>query len=291
MPCISRYPLNRNNFIRWYKATTLSVSDLASEVAVCDDEVTRLPNNFRLINGRKSLPKLLMTFEWSFYANLTDTISDADFANWTLTFVNPQGTKVLDGTFSVTKDGTTNYRFYASGTISDGAVTPGIYRMVLYNNTNDAVRYISNWLEILDKDKKTDYVSLSYRSSIDRDYFNYEGLGSFRNKVFHEFYIRDVQLEITRENYIQAGNGKVRTDKTEERKYVELQSYYFDDFDHEATESMLLHDDLLFNSETYEVKEDYSRSYNVQSEIYVGSFQLYIDFFSQTNLNGYTPPS
>lgn len=283
--CIDKVPSNRYNFIRWHKATGQAVSGLGN-LEFCAADPSYLPNTI-VQYDRKSYPVIIEGKDISFYANLTDSISDADFADWTLSVFDGFGNNIDDDIAVIVKDeyADLSYRFYVSS--FSLSLTKGTYRFVIYNSSNNTVKYVSNCFKYRAAADIVDCVYMSYRHSSTLFDFNYSTLTSFRNKVFIEMNDIEDQPEIELTPYPEVTTGQVRTSKTYSKLVRNLETKHFDFEDQLAMLGLSGHDDILMNGNSYTVKDVYQSIPSRGNSLKKGTISFYDDSVSTINFNGY----
>jgi hypothetical protein len=222
------------------------------------------------------------------YANLDDPINDADFTDWRIRLYDQFGVNSGFADITPTKDEVdgTDYNWYFSFTPS-GVTANRKYRFVIYLNAGTTIKFVSNWFQVVPAADEDKYCYLSYRHSNNIWNFNYEGLGSFRNRIFADLNDIETQPEIELNNYPELTTGIVRQEKTYSKEVLTLEANYFDDPAHRAMLALSGHNDIQINTNQVSVKEPYAQIANRAMAIRKGTIQFYNQAVSQINLTGY----
>lgn len=243
----------------------------------------QIPNNYRR-NNKEYYPAYLKGFEHRFYANLDRLIDDADFADWQLdVYQGANLSQANAGTLMQDVISGSEYRFYADFTISD-ALDNGIYQLVIFNNTNDEIKYISNCFKLIAIEDVENYVYLQYRNSSDIFGFNSDISGY--NNVFLDLNITDFQPEIERDSYKEASTGQIRDQKGEFEKVLTLESYFFDDGANDGLIMLSSLDDILINQINVKVKTPLQIESNIRNSLQKGTIEFYDQDFSRITIYG-----
>lgn len=180
---------------------------------------------------------------YAFYNN-SDTLEDnVEFNYWSFDIVHSDTfIEVYEDVTVLTKDiiSGTDYRWYASDfTFPD--IENGCYRFRIVDTVQNNVIFLSDEFEVV---SSTDGLMYSkYRNAVDILNYNYEGLPSFYNKAHFEMFDRKPLIKTTTQGYdLTSGSFKrIRTVKT---KDIEVITGWFDETEHEAVQSMIIHSDF-----------------------------------------------
>lgn len=245
----------------------------------------KLPNNYRRFK-KEYYPAFLKDFQHFFYANLDDTIDDADFDDWVLDIYDRYGNQIQADVAPLEKDviSGSDFRFYASFTI-DPLVPNGVYFFVVYNDQTDELKYQSNCFRVISLDIIDQYVYLQYRNSGNIYDFNYETVNQY-NSVFIDASVIEQQPEAELKQYQEQATGKMRLLKSQVRKQVNLETQFFDDEANDAMLSISVHDDILLNESPFEVKTPFQIGTNKFNALQKGTIELYDQDYSTVNLPG-----
>jgi len=189
--------------------------------------------------------------EISFYANLDSLEDNANFSSWRLDLVDAETFSTLYyGIGTLTKDiiSGSDYRFYLDSLSIPTTWESGCYRMVIVDESNQSVLYISNPFKY--SSQLAPYTeAIRFRNNVNILNFNYETLTSFKN----EFRIRVVKRQgspvANRIGYdlINGNFNPVRTTTGIKLKFV---TDFYSLLDHEAWNSAIIQDLEIYNDET-----------------------------------------
>lgn len=243
-----------------------------------------IPNNYRK-NCRNSYPAYLRGFEHFFYANTSDLLNDVDFDNWVLGMYNQQHIQVQNFG-GLVKDIITpaEFRFYKSFTI-DSSMNTGLYYFVVYNSVTEQIKFISNSFELIEESMIENYTYLQYRNSTNQFNYNYESIPMY-NAFFLELDVVEEQSEVSLTQVAEKTTGKIRNQKSQIKKVLTIESYYFDDGAHDSMLALSIHDDIFMNGKVVEVKEGYKIDSNKINSLQKGSILVYEQEVSTINLKG-----
>lgn len=242
------------------------------------------PNNYRR-RKRSSTHAYLRGYEHYFYANLNSLINDSDFDDWVIGLFNRQSNEVQNfGSLVKDEIEAPDFRFYKSFII-DSSVNTGLYYFVIYNSVNEEVKFISNCFEVINNDSISEYAFFQYKNSTNQFNFNYEDLPIY-NTYFLKLNVVESQPELDLTQYPEQTTGKVRNQKSQAKKVISLESYFFDDGDNDAMLSVSIHDDILLNGSVIEVKEGYKIESNKFNDLQKGVIEVYDQNVSTINLKG-----
>lgn len=230
-------------------------------------------------------PAYLLGFPHFFYANLDDPISDSDFDNWTLSIWR-YDSEVSSSVGTLTKDivDGTDFRFYATFTLSSSEISRGEHYFVIYNTVTESVKYISNCFKVIDEDDLEDWCLTEFRNSSSRDNYNYDVITNY-NSIFLPFNLIESQPEVELTQYKERSTGLMRNQKAITAKIITIEAYYFDD---EANDMMLAlsgHDDIKLDGNQMEVKEAYQITTDRRNNVQKGTMQMYDQRYSAVNYN------
>lgn len=245
----------------------------------------KIPNNYRKNDGIMT-PLYLKDYEHFFYANLDETITDVDFANWRLSLFDLRGNEIAQNIGTLTQDIITGaqFRFYASFTIPANVVD-GIYELVIYNTSTMELKYISNCIKVFSLEDVERYVLLFYRNSSNLYNYNYQGVANY-NTVFLELSLIEQQPDIERQQYTEVTTGRRRNQRSVSNKVLSLESYFFDDEANDMMLALSLHDDIMINGKIVDVRTAFEITTNVFNSVQKGVIEFYDEEFSTINLNG-----
>lgn len=244
-----------------------------------------VPNNYRRFR-KEYYPAYLKEFEHFFYANLDNTIQDADFNDWVMDIYDRYGNQIQAGVGTLVQDviSGSEYRFYANFQI-DSSVPNGIYYFVIYNSVTEELKYISNCFQVISNDEVDKYVFLSFKNSGNIYNFNYENVDSF-NTVFIDAAVVEQQPDAEIKQYQSQSTGKVRNLKSQVRKQVNLETHFFDDEANDAMLMLSVHDNIALNNGAFEVKTPFQIETRKENARQKGIIELYDQDYSTVNLQG-----
>lgn len=295
-PCLSANPFNRSSFYRFHSTVDLFLENdqisflddndmLQPFTAFCDgcegEQSVLLPNDY-LRNNQDYKPKLILGKDFSFILN--GNLFSFGIANYRLFIIDAYGTVIQsDVNFDSATNASNETTVYVSDTLTAGINNKSI-RFVFVENTTNEATYISNEIEV--RTEEEDLVKLEYRNSSDIFDFNYTNWIDNYNLVYLDLNVIDRQGEYELKQYQEVTTGKVRNQKSQTKKAVTLESFFFDEFAHEAMEALTVHDDILMNGKVMETKEGYQIETNIRNKTQRGRIVMYDQQFSKINLNG-----
>jgi hypothetical protein len=294
--CLAKYPTNQYNFIRWKSGQNLFLP-LSTDFDTCGgDSREDIPNAYAEYFDRNRCkiyrPIITLDEELKFCLNQKIDENTAGLENLSIALINPQGETLKTGLGTVsltTADPNGDVLVYGSytPTLADELKHSRNYQLVIYNTVTEAILFVSNQLKFMDRDFRYQSVYLNYKNTSDINGYAYSELPvGFENKVRVQLTRIDRQPEIELTQYQEASTGKVRNQKTQAKKTLTLQAYFFDDYAHDAMLSLSLHDGITINSRVMEVKTAYSIETNVRSNTDHGTIELYDQAYSTVNLAG-----
>ena len=189
--------------------------------------------------------KFLIGQEYSNYANLDTLEGSVNFNYWRVDLLHADTyIQVVQDVMTLTKDiidtDTGNYRWYTSFTLP--TVPNNCYRFAIIDTAdNDYVKYLSDPIEIVNS---TDGLILcKYRNAVNILNYNYATLTSFYNVAHVELLKRKPATPINTGGYNKADGSffRVRTVRTKTYEFV---TGWFDEDEHDATNTMIFHNDL-----------------------------------------------
>ncbi|TNE74976.1 hypothetical protein EP331_00355 [bacterium] len=287
MASISRLPKNTFNFIRWYKATSATTSDLPITTLdnVSESEPYELTNKY-IRDQSTFYPVLIRGQNHLIHFNFDERISDADFANWRIDLYDNSGNAVDTdlGTLTKCDISGSDYRMYATINISN-SVSLGVYQMVILNTSTSAVKYQSNCINVIPPSQILNYTYLKYRNSTNTFNYDYEGVSGYIN-LFLPINVIDQQPEVEKKTYQERTTGIPRNQKNQSAKTLTLETYFFDEGAHDMMLALSNHDAIKINGIDVSVKEAYKVDRNKMSKQNKGTLTVYDQRYSTINLNG-----
>lgn len=189
---------------------------------------------------------LIADEDFAFYANLDELEDDSNFANWRLDLLFDDFNVAVTNIGFLLKDiiSGSDYRFYSEFVVPSG-LTTGCYYLAILDET-DEVKYISNKLNystILDYS-----FFIKYRNNKNILNYNYEGLTAFNNRFRIKLVKRQPQQDTTSIGYdlIDGSFNPVRYVKGKVFDFITL---WYDEFDHDAFGSAIIHSNFLLVDE------------------------------------------
>ncbi len=244
----------------------------------------KLPNNFRR-NDLAYKISYLKEYTHFFYLNSDDTFDDADFNDWVMGLFDRSGNEVQ--IFSnLQQDIITGseFRVYTEFTIED-TIDKGEYFFAIYNSNTDDVKYQSNCFNVIDSEDVENLVFLEFRNSSNVFNFNFEVVDNY-NTLFIDLNEVEAQPEFELNQYQERSTGITRNEKSQARKVIVMESYYFDDGANEGMLMLTMMDDQKLNEKVVEVKEGYQIENNRRNNLQKGTISYYDQSVSVINLNG-----
>jgi hypothetical protein len=225
---------------------------------------------------------------YAFYNNSDELEDNVEFNYWGFDLVHADTfIPVYEDVTVLSKDiiSGSDYRWYAEDfTFPD--VENGCYRFIIVDTVQSNVLYVSDIIEVVDS--TNDLMYARFRNASNMLNYNYEGLPSFNNKTHIEMFDRKPLLNTTSQGY-DLTDGSFKRIRTVRTKNIELITGWFDENEHEATQSMIIHSDfylgldnefkLLNFPEGFEYSPDWQENY----EFIQVAFRLEIDERSTSN--------
>ena len=185
----------------------------------------------------------------------------------------------LNQDFFVTEDGQNVFTYYAS--VSPANIAPGIY---FFRIGDDTTNFLDSNLLIIPND---DYLKYSCLCKFRQDrYFygvNYQNLPDFYQQFRLHFNEVDKQYEQDKDIYNEVTTGKQRTYNNYKKKLRTFETYYFDDFAHDAAEIMFDSDLLFINGKQFVLKGTYKVLTQPLSKVKKGQADCYDEDFATAN--------
>lgn len=296
-PAIGNEPGNELNFIRWSKASNFHIvgSQLGSKdqaetfnpisgslQSFQDCKDVAIPNNYRL--GKKSVYQLpfFPLDDISFLLNFTPDFGSALDANLRIGILSNSG--LLDSNiFNLSVSECNSIKYYYGELIFPTYKSSYFNRFVIYDISNGVVYYLSNPFRVVLEDDKRCYPVLTYSNSCDILNHGYECTGKV-NKHRIDFNLIEQQPEIELKQYTEQSTGRVRNQKTQARKVVSVETFFFDDGAHDGMLGLSVHDNINIGGRDYEVKTAYKIENNKQNALQRGVIELYDQKISTLNL-------
>ena len=185
--------------------------------------------------------------------NSFEKFDDPDFANLRLSVVDDKTFEIIAddiGSFVKYNDDIDGYRIaWTIDSFPD--ITPGFYRLLLYNTVNDQAKYISNQHEVLDKD--IDFKAFTsyfeYRHSAEIYNYGYDELTSFKIRVRLHLNVLNVEQTFDIEEYEEVTTGKSQNPRFDVDKVVTIETELYDLLAHDAFAIFLAHNDKMINGQ------------------------------------------
>jgi hypothetical protein len=225
---------------------------------------------------------------YAFYNNSNELEDNVEFNYWSFNIVHSDTfITVYEDVTVLTKDiiSGTDYRWYAED-FSFPNIDTGCYRFVIIDTVQNNVLYISNEFEVVDE--STDLMYVKYRNAVNMLNYNYEGLPTFENKFHVEVFNRKPQNKLTTQGY-DLSSGSFKRIRTIRTKDIELITGWFDENEHEATNSMIIHSDFylgldgVFRLMNFPDGFEYFVEWQENYDLIEASFRLEIDSRSTSN--------
>ena len=176
-------------------------------------------------------------------------------------------------------------KLYSEGVTLTGLKDCGFYMLVITDTTAGEAVYVGNEFVFFednnDINKLTSY--LEYRNSEDIDFFEYEGLPNYENKIRLHLYRISQQRGADTEQYQEETTGKTRNLRSTPQKTYTIETYFFDDAAHDATGRMLEHDGIVLNRLAYTKRSSLEVEFNADTRTHKGTFDLFLDRFASVN--------
>lgn len=293
-PCVNFYPQETSSFLRLHLASGLVLDDNQVKTnpengsvvfsGFCEgcvaEENFYFINNY-LRNNREYKPKIRINETFNYIVNFViDSIRIS--VDHSMSIIDEQGNVIgsnldfdliaVDGGFSMRVN--TNIP-----PLSDGVVG----RFVWSDPANE-ITLMSNYFQFVNDVE--DLVFLQYRNSNDLYGFDYNIWSDAYNEIYLDLNQVEVQGEFEIKQYQEQSTGKVRTQKSISKKFVAFESYFFDEFGHDAMIALGVHDDIIIDAKQMEIKELYSIEPNIRNNVQRGRIELFDQRFSTINLNG-----
>lgn len=187
----------------------------------------------------------------SFYANI-DTLEDnANFASWSLRLIHADSNIVAYADIAaLTQDviSGSDYRFYLDGYAVPEDFVDGCYRMIIVDETDDSILYISNKVRLNNTIVPKTF-QIRYRNTVNILNFNYETLSNFKNEVRIDLIKRQPSYPTVRDGY-DLVSGSFNAVRTVKGKAFQFVTDAYNEDDHEAFNSALIQDlEIKINGE------------------------------------------
>ena len=248
---------------------------------------TVLPNNYNRSNCEYNY-KIVSGFLNSQFLNTADVIDDVTFANLRLSVFDVEGVEVISDVWPLSKvDLVGGYRLYINDMIIDSTLIPNkIYRLVIYDTTDNMVYYRLNWFKFISGSDSGQFVYLSYRNSTNIFNINYEELPDYRNKIFVDLNVISNEPEYDLTSYPEATTGFIRNQKSQLKDAYTIEGYFFDKTAFAGMKGLSMHDDIQLNFRDYQIKEGYQEEANIRTNQTKGTFEVYDQEANEINLKG-----
>lgn len=282
------------HFIRWHQATQLFVQSdqigtkdeggvfTAYEDGVCSLflKSSDVQNNY-LMNHLKYKPPFFEGDSISLILNFPVDFGGDDFNDVVVGIMDATG-MVVNNTLTITQT-TCNASNYYHLEFEYPSVNRHELYFIIYNSTKEAVYYVSNPFRALSDEVKENYPFVSFRNQSDLFGHPYECLTDVRNTMRLDLNGIEDQPEINLEQYRSASSGKQRNVRTETSYVVSVEAYFFDKAANKAMVPFSVHDDILINNRSYEVKTAYSIENNKINSVKKGVIELFDQELSTIN--------
>ena len=225
---------------------------------------------------------------YAFYNNSDELEDNVEFNYWSFDLVHSDTfIPVYEDVAVLSKDiiSGTDYRWYADDFIFPD-IENGCYRFIIQDTVQNNVLYVSDIIEVVDSTDGLMYAR--FRNASNMLNYNYEGLPSFNNKVHIEMFDRKPLLSTTTQGY-DLTDGSFKRIRTIRTKNIELVTGWFDENEHEATESMIIHSafylaiDDEFKLINFPDEFEYTPEWQENYEFIQVAFRLEIDERSTSN--------
>lgn len=247
---------------------------------------TVLPNNY----NRNKCPyyfKIAQGFLHSAFLNFETPITGVTFANLRLSVFDVEGIEVISDVWPLSKiDVTGGYRIYINDMELDSLTPKNIYRLVIYDTTDDIIFYRDNWFQYREIDDVTGLVHLSYRNSTNLFNINYEELPDYREKILIDLNVISNEPEYDLTAYPEATTGFLRNQKSQLKDAYTIEGYFFDEIAFGGMKGLSMHDDIEMNFRPYQIKEGYQEEENIRSSQKKGTFEVWDQSANEINLKG-----
>ncbi len=287
-PCKEDRSINYNNFYHFSRVNNVKIQDINSmSFCSCERGVQDyLPNGF-LRNNLCYIPIISPNEEFSIQVNF----KDSDYINREkVRIAIMRGYDIVRDNFLIVNEVGVNDQdknYYFSYTPNELFLSEACnYRFILYDeNTND-VLLISNYFEFSKEGHQEETIYLEYRHSSNRDNYVYSELPNFKNKVRIHLNEVDSNGEYEIKEYFEQTTENIRIQKNRSKKVLKLESFFFDEYAHDAMRSLSVHDDIQINGKEVKIKKGYDTSKNRKNSLNIGTVEFYDQAFSKINING-----
>jgi hypothetical protein len=286
-PSIADHPSNDFSFIRLYECHQLfypfhSMPKLYSEKGL--GERKYLPNGYIIDHCPFYAPVLVPSEETVYYLAIHLESLPSDFPDWQIRLINEK--------FETVATGFAELSFVESSrgidlilSITSLLASDGIYRLMIFNNQTLEVKYLTNYVEVINSGAHDYTMYVKYRNSKFLYFYPYDfpQLSDFYQKVrIHlnqvgQFYENDEK------RYRSATTGRDRRVVSISDRVIEIEAKDFDNEAHEACAVMLQHDELWINGKEYSPHSDYDIETIEDFKLSSAKFRVVDVEFSRTN--------
>ena len=187
--------------------------------------------------------KYVIGSQYQFYNNSEILDTNVNFASWRCDLVHSDSlVAAVTSVCTLTKDiiSGVSYRWY-SNLFTFPSVGVGCFRFLVTDTVSGLVMYMSDEIDTATSDEDLLYVK--FRNAINIFNFNYVGVPTFYNYYHIEMLKRKpINPEVTQGYDVSTGAfQRVRTIFTKSFEFV---TGWFDDSEHEATQTMCIHSDI-----------------------------------------------
>ena len=247
---------------------------------------TVLPNNYNH-NKCPYYFKIAQGFTSSYFLNFETPVSGVTFTNLRLSVFDVAGVEVISDVWPLSKiDVTGGYRIYIEDLEINSLTPKNIYRLVIYDTTDNMVFYRLNWFQYRIGDDTSDLTYVSYRNSTNLFNTNYEELPNYRNKIFIDLNVISNEPEYDLTAYPEATTGFLRNQKSQLKDAYTIEGYFFDETAFAGMKGLSMHDDIELNFRPYQIKEGYQEEENIRTSQKKGTFEVWDQTANEINLKG-----
>lgn len=287
--CISPFPINDYNFIRWNNSSNVKFP-LDYPIRRCGNEELLVPGLQRpteIIDCEVYKPVFRNDEEYSVFTNFIESYAFEPTGSLRIGFIK-DGAPTVSESFAVTKldlnIAGTDYDFLYA-TFTPIALTDGKYRLVVYDDTTDVIYLISNEIIVDNNLNVLTTALVKYRNNDDIDGFQYLELEDFYNQIrINIFRDQPRETEPDYEDENQVATAEHRYISLAHRLALPVVADQFDDYACNALESMLAHSEVYINGKRYNTKPDvdYEQSDETHN-LFDGRFTVYDYSYARKN--------
>jgi hypothetical protein len=285
---VDEKPITEPNFISWFAAT----GPIGYTEFECTNHFWDIPIPYRYMGDRElprdkrhHYPIAALTEKMTFYVNTEEPIQYPNRTSLRLALLNRYGYVNLDVAplkFDLYDD-PTKYKIYCDDLTLTG-IPSGIYRLAIYDSSNNGVLMISNGIEVMTLDRaKRLSTRTEYRCSDIWYGTRYPNVPDFLNIQRLRLYRTEFQPEGELSQYRAASSGQLRNVNVELDLAHTIEAYMFDDLAHRAMCTWQACNVIRLNDMYFLPKDLYKITWNVMAKLNKGTIVLYEQDFSTKN--------